>query len=112
MQFNRHASNAVRNHLFQILGGPYTGLDLIGINVQRARDHGIQPYNSYRELCGLRKAKTFDDLLDTMDESSVGALKSVYEHVDDVDLFTVRSIIRFNSFDFQGMMSEKPVKGL
>lgn len=82
----RHASNAVRNHLFQILGGPYTGLDLIAVNVQRGRDHGLQGYNSYRELVGLRKAKKFEDLLDTMTFDSVQALKSVYEHVDDVDL--------------------------
>lgn len=86
MKFNRHVSNAVRNHLFQILGGPYTGLDLIAVNVQRGRDHGLQPYNSYRELVGLRKAKSFDDLLDTMSSDSVHVLKSVYEHVDDIDL--------------------------
>lgn len=98
MQFNRHASNAVRNHLFQILGGPYTGLDLIAVNVQRGRDHGLQPYNSYRELVGLRKAKSFEDLLDIMSQDSVQILQKVYEHVDDIDLFT-------------GMMSEKPLKG-
>lgn len=86
MQFNRHVSNAVRNHLFQYLGGPYTGLDLISVNVQRGRDHGLQGYNSYREICGMRKAKNFDDLLDTMSSDAVEALGVVYEHVDDVDL--------------------------
>jgi peroxidase len=72
--------------LFQYNGGPYTGLDLISVNIQRGRDHGLQGYNSYRKLCGLRKAKNFEDLLDTMTPDTIEAFKAVYEHVDDVDL--------------------------
>ncbi|KAI6232119.1 hypothetical protein M3Y95_00453300 [Aphelenchoides besseyi] len=98
MQFNRHASNAVRNHLFQYLGGPYTGLDLIAVNIQRGRDHGMSAYNSYRESAGLKKATKFEDLSDTMNEESIRALAAVYEHVNDIDLFT-------------GMMSERSLKG-
>ncbi len=37
-------------------------MDIVALNIQRAREHGIPDYNTMREYCGLRKAETFDDL--------------------------------------------------
>jgi len=57
------------------------------INIQRGRDHGLRGYNFYRELCGLNRAKSFDELYN-IPPSVRNELKKLYYHVDDIDLWT------------------------
>ncbi|CAG0879688.1 unnamed protein product [Cyprideis torosa] len=82
---DRYFTGEVSNRLFQ--GQNDFGLDLPAINMQRGRDHGLPGYNSYRELCGLPRAKRFEDLLDVMDHKTIAIFSEVYEHVDDIDLY-------------------------
>ena len=73
-------------------------MDLAALNIQRGRDHGLAAYNIWREQCGLRRFQDWSDMKDVMSATTVNRLASVYDHVDDVDLFT-------------GGLSERPVVG-
>ncbi|RWS06651.1 Peroxidasin-like protein, partial [Dinothrombium tinctorium] len=88
----------VTNHLLEDSKIPFSGMDLISLNLQRARDHGVPPYNEYRVKCNLSRATTFEDLSKDIPLSVVERLKKIYESVDDIDLFT-------------GGISERPVHG-
>jgi len=61
--------------------------DLISINICRAREHGVPPYNSFRSYYGLPRAETFEDLGATINFEGIRLLKKLYKHVDDIDLF-------------------------
>ena len=59
------------NHLFEMKGNEKaTAMDLVALNIQRGRDHGIPGYNSYRDACGLKRATKFDDLIDFISQGN------------------------------------------
>merc|ERR1712107_135391 len=76
----------LRNHLFESSSGR-GGLDLVAVNIQRGRDHGLPGYNKYREICTGKKARDFDDLRKSTNPEHIAQLKSVYRDVDDIDLY-------------------------
>eukprot|EP00095_Tigriopus_kingsejongensis_P000560 maker-scaffold776_size99073-snap-gene-0.17 protein:Tk00560 transcript:maker-scaffold776_size99073-snap-gene-0.17-mRNA-1 annotation:"hypothetical protein DAPPUDRAFT_312923" len=78
----------IQDHLFES-GKNVGGLDLVSLNIQRGRDHGLPGYNAYRKICdvGAGQAKSFEDFEDVIDPRHVRKLKELYAHVDDVDLF-------------------------
>lgn len=42
------------------------GYDILTLDIQRGRDHGLPPYNSYRKYLGFKYATSFNDLADLM----------------------------------------------
>jgi peroxidase len=85
-KFDNIISEEVTNHLFQGKDKKF-GMDLVALNLQRGRDHGLQGYNAFRQLCGLGRVKTFAGLADLIPVKIVERLKLIYDDVDDVDLF-------------------------
>jgi len=86
--FDQFMTEEVTNHLFEERKKRFSGLDLAALNIQRGRDHGLQPYNEYRVLCNLTRARKFDDLNREVAKPIIERLKRTYAHVDDIDLFT------------------------
>ncbi|XP_066248705.1 peroxidase [Euwallacea similis] len=96
-------SDEIKAHLFQ-RNGMYDasfqkcGLDLVSLNIQRGRDHGLPGYVHFKEHCGFKKTKSFNDLRDIMDPASLQSIEDVYRHIEGIDLYT-------------GALSEKPLNG-
>jgi len=88
MPMDNDITEEVRNHLFEMRNKSESGLDLVSLNIQRGRDHGIPGYNNYRELCGLSRATTFQDFLQEISSEQVARLSSMYSHPEDVDLYS------------------------
>ncbi|KAL3112576.1 hypothetical protein niasHT_018587 [Heterodera trifolii] len=62
--------------------------DLGTLNIARGRDHGLPSYNKMRRACGLNAFSTFDQLADLIRDPAIrGALSSLYESPDDIDLY-------------------------
>ena len=72
-----------------ILEGPGNGIfgDLMSINIQRGRDHGLPGYIEFIEACGGVRPETFPALLNYMSQSQVNRLKQVYSSPADIDIF-------------------------
>merc|ERR1712010_205104 len=72
----------VRNHLFESSPGR-GGLDLVAVNIQRGRDHGLPGYARYREICDLGKVREWSDLRKNMRPTDIESLRSTYRTIDD-----------------------------
>ncbi|XP_047500546.1 chorion peroxidase-like [Penaeus chinensis] len=67
-------------------GQPF-GLDLVSLNLQRGRDHGIAPYTTVRSICGYSEITSFESLQGIMDDEVIESLRSLYSNVHDIDLY-------------------------
>ncbi|XP_050422954.1 lactoperoxidase-like isoform X2 [Adelges cooleyi] len=71
-------------------------LDLVSLNIQRGRDHGLPAYPHWRKFCGFPRPENFDNLNDVVEQTTLLSIKQLYKSVNDVDAYT-------------GMISEKPL---
>ena len=76
----------VRNHLFESAKNT-GGLDLVAMNIQRGRDHGVPGYVKYVEICGGKPVTGWPDLETYIDPANVAKLRDLYQRPEDVDLF-------------------------
>lgn len=83
---DNHFSEELTNHLFQDTNSSF-GMDLVAVNIQRGRDHGLPGYNFFRQACGLTKIQSFRQLDNVMVEGAGQVFAQLYSHVDDIDLF-------------------------
>ncbi len=73
--------DSLRNAVF---GPPGSGgFDLVALNIQRGRDHGLADYNSIRAAYGLEPAESFADITDDVEIQE--KLESLYGSVDNID---------------------------
>lgn len=62
------------------------GLALPPMDIQRGRDHGLQPYYKYAMHCGSRDIKRFEDFAPLISLENINYLRKVYKKFSDVDL--------------------------
>jgi peroxidase len=69
--------------------GASFGMDLVSLNVQRGRDHGLPGYMTFRRLCGLPSATSFQQMqnLSILPAQVITLMATIYESVEDIDLF-------------------------
>jgi dual oxidase len=73
----------LRGNVFGTLEFPVR--DLMALNIQRARDHGLPDYNTARQAFGLPRVG-FDQFRH-VEEEIQNQLKSLYNNTDDIDLW-------------------------
>ena len=74
---DRSFSNGIIHHLFEREHSP--GLNLIALNIQRGRDHGLPGYNDFRRYCKLTDAKSFDDTANEISPENRKILSKLYK---------------------------------
>jgi hypothetical protein len=90
-------SQELTNGLFPAEGAQF-GTDLASLNMQRGREHGVPGYNAFREMCGMKRARDWNDLNGVFTNNTLQKYASLYNSVDDIDLWSAG-------------ISEKPSQG-
>lgn len=54
-------------------------LDLVSLNIQRGRDHGLPAYHEWRKYCQLPTVDTWEDMQNAVDPDSLANMKTIYK---------------------------------
>lgn len=78
-----YAQLQLKQHLFERIvekrsDSRACGLDLVTLNIQRGRDHGLPGYTIWREHCGLFRPRTFEQLAGVIDDDSLNYINNIY----------------------------------
>jgi len=86
-QFQQKVDAKVVESLRSFLFGapPNAGFDLVALNIQRGRDHGLDNYNAYRTAFGISPVRDFIDV--TSDTILQNNLKTIYNNINDMDVW-------------------------
>jgi peroxidase len=96
-QFDQFFTKEVTQFLFSLQSDNFLfGEDLVSRNLQRGRDHSLQPWLSYRKWCGLPGVDDWNQPPQDISLDKWNTLRSLYNKVSDIDLFT-------------GGLSERPI---
>ncbi|KAK3577819.1 hypothetical protein CHS0354_028874 [Potamilus streckersoni] len=93
---DRFVEDSVRNRLFE--DSPGDGFDLVSLNINRGRDHGLPPYGDHRVSCGYSAVTSNWNSLVDHNTEEVELLRQVYDDPRDIDLFT-------------GLLTERAITG-
>jgi hypothetical protein len=90
MKTDKHFSTDLTKHLFETMDdmGNSFHFDLVAINIQRGRDHGLPSYSKVREFCQLPPIRSWEEMSQFVDVEAVQVYRQLYSFVEDVDLFT------------------------
>lgn len=99
----------LRNLLFgPPTGGPIAnGTDLVALNIQRGRDHGLCSFTDLQSALGLTPVDSFLAL--TGDAERAAALGAIYDDVTDVDMWVGLLIQERDADDVLGAVNERIV---
>lgn len=89
-KYDSNIAEDLRNNLIDEPSG--SAFDLAAFNINRGRDHGLQPYVKYLEACTGHVVDTWEKMIELADAGlyntkSITKVMNVYEDVRDIDLW-------------------------
>ncbi|XP_060858011.1 peroxidase-like [Metopolophium dirhodum] len=79
-------TKTLTNYLYSFGPNYSSGMDVVSLDIQRSRDHGIPSYTQFRKYCGLDDIETVEDLSEIMVEGAADRILKQYKNWNDIDL--------------------------